>query len=48
MNQDVRISPRFALGYNSSVKNNLHFLDEFTVVYPCGHNVVVYRLDDHS
>lgn len=40
--------PKFMFGSNSDVKNCIHFLDEFTVIYPCGHNVVIYRTDDHS
>lgn len=35
-------------GFNSEVKNNLIFLDENTVIYPCGQNVVLYRIDDKS
>ena len=35
-------------GFNSEVKGNLFFLDESTVVYPCGHNVVYFRTDDRS
>jgi len=35
-------------GFNSEVKNNLIFLDDNTVIYPCGQNVVIYRIDDKS
>lgn len=35
-------------GFNSDVNKNLHFLDENTVIYPCGHNVIIYRIDDRS
>lgn len=41
-------APKFMFGFNSEVKGNLHFLDENTVIYPCGHNVVIYRTDDKS
>ena len=40
--------PKFMFGFNNEVRGNLFFLDESTVVYPCGHNVVFFRTDDRS
>jgi len=40
--------PKFMFGFDANVKGNLHFLDENTVIYPCGNNVVIYRTDDKS
>jgi hypothetical protein len=40
--------PKFMFGFDADVKGNLHFLDENTVIYPCGHNVVIYRTDEKS
>jgi cilia- and flagella-associated protein 57 len=35
-------------GFKEDVKGNLFFLDSDIVVYPCGHNIVIYRIDDRS
>ena len=40
--------PKFMFGFDADVKGNLHFLDDNTVIYPCGHNVVIYRTDEKS
>ena len=36
------MQPRFFFGLKGDVKNNILFLDDNTVAYPCGHNVVIY------
>lgn len=47
-NQGLQVSPRFMFGFRADVSNNIHYIDDNTVVYPCGHNVVIYRIDDRS
>lgn len=41
-------TPKFMFGHKGDVRNNLHFLDNTTVCYPVGHNVVFYSIDDKS
>ena len=36
---------RHAFGLRADVYGNLHFAEENTIVYPCGHNVVLYNLE---
>jgi hypothetical protein len=40
--------PKFMVGLKADVKNNLHFIDENTVCYPVGHNIVLYNTEDKS
>ena len=40
----VNVQPRFFFGLKGDVKNNVIFLDDNVVCYPCGHNVVVYYM----
>ena len=40
--------PKFLFGLKTDVRNNIHFLDDSRIVYPCGHNVVIYNHDDRS
>lgn len=44
----VTCMPKFMFGFNADVKGNLFYLDENTVIYPCGHNIVFFRTDDRS
>lgn len=44
----VSTTPRFMFGLKGDVRNNVHFLDDQRVLYPCGHNIVIYNLDDKS
>jgi hypothetical protein len=32
-------------GFKSDVADNVHYIDETMVIYPAGHNVVVYNLE---
>ena len=47
-NSLLAATPKFMFGLKSDVRNNLHFLDNSTVCYPVGHNVVFYNLEDKS
>ena len=44
----ISVAPKFLFGFKGDVKNNLFFLDHNMVCYPCGHNIVFYRIDDQS
>ena len=46
--QNISLAPRFLFGLKGDVKQNLFFIDDQTVLYPCGHNVVIYNIDDRS
>ena len=37
--------PRHAFGLKRDVKNNIWYVDENTVVYPCGHLLVIYNTE---
>lgn len=45
---NIQCQPRFFFGLKGDVKNNVFFVEDNTVVYPCGHNVVVYNMADKS
>ena len=42
----VIVQPRFFFGIKGDVKNNVLFLDDKVVAYPCGHNVVIYYITE--
>jgi len=44
----VSAQPKFLFGLKTNVRNNIHFLDDSRIIYPCGHNVVIYNQDDRS
>jgi hypothetical protein len=35
-------------GLKGDVKNNVFFLDDQTILYPCGHNVIIYNMEERS
>ena len=37
------LTHRHIFGLKGDARNHLHFLDESVVVYPCGHNAVLYN-----
>ena len=39
------VEPKFLFGLKGDVRNNVHYLDDNIVLYPCGHNVVIYAQD---
>jgi cilia- and flagella-associated protein 57 len=43
---NVAMTPKFLFGMKGDVQNSVLFLDNNTVCYPCGHNLVIYSLDD--
>lgn len=42
------VSPRHAFGLKADVKDNVHYLDEQTVLYPAGHNVVIFNIEQKT
>jgi WD40 repeat protein len=46
--QGTTVSPRFIFGVNGELKDNIFLLEDHRVVYPAGHNVVVYNMEDKS
>ena len=40
--------PSHAYGLKSTVNDNVHYIDEQTIVYPAGANVVIYSLESRS
>jgi|APGre2960657423_1045063.scaffolds.fasta_scaffold304981_1 hypothetical protein len=40
--------PKFISGLKSTVNNNIIFIDDQTVCYPVGHNVVLYNLEEKT
>ena len=45
---DAHIQLNFIFGMNTQIKNNLYFLDEEKIIYPAGHNVVQYQIQDKT
>ena len=47
--QNIAVKPRFLFGLKGDVRNNVYFLeDNARILYPCGHNVVIYHTDDRT
>ena len=47
--QGINLNAKFLFGLKGDVRNNIHFLDDNQrVVYPCGHNVVIYNMEEKS
>ena len=42
---NVTVQPRFLFGLKNDVKNNVLYLEDNILCYPCGHNVVVHYID---
>ena len=40
--------PKFIASLKTEVKDNIFYLDEHEVIYPAGHNVVFFNLDDKT
>lgn len=39
---------RYLFGLRKDVKDNVHYVDDVTLVYPAGHNIVVYWTDSKT
>ncbi|KAJ1512947.1 Cilia- and flagella-associated protein 57 [Coelomomyces lativittatus] len=42
------VAHKYAFGLKSDVRGNLHWLDDTTVVYPCGANTILYQLETRT
>lgn len=42
----MNVQPRFFFGVKGDVKNNVVYLEDNVVAYPCGHNVIVYYISE--
>jgi len=40
--------PRHVFGLKGDVKDNIHFVDENIVIYPAGHNTVIYHTEQRT
>lgn len=40
--------PYYVFGVKSNIKNSLFFYDETTIIYPAGHNLVFWSLDQKT
>ena len=47
-NTQITLATKFISGLKSDVSDNIFFLDDNQVVYPAGHNIVVYHLEDRT
>ena len=45
-NHSISVQPKFFFGLKGDVTNNCIFVDENTVIYPCGHNVILYSMSE--
>ena len=45
-NLSVNMQPRFFFGLKGDVANNVIYLDDNVICYPCGHNVIIYYLTE--
>ena len=43
---NIKVEPKFFFGLKGDVTNNVMFVDDNTVIYPCGHNVVLYSINE--
>ncbi|EGR29835.1 WD repeat protein [Ichthyophthirius multifiliis] len=43
---DAHIQLGFVFGMNSQIRTNIYFLDEEKIIYPAGHNIVQYHIQD--
>eukprot|EP00466_Bigelowiella_natans_P020910 jgi/Bigna1/37070/e_gw1.17.10.1 len=55
--RDIQARPRegrapikldYLFGLQTTVNSNIHYIDEAEVVYPCGHNVIVYDTEKRT
>lgn len=44
----VSLSPKFVFGFKGDVQGNIFFCEDSRVIYPAGHNVVIYNVDEKT
>ena len=42
------MQPKFIFGIKGDVRSNLFFIDDQRILYPSGHNIVIFNVDDKS
>ncbi|GLC59167.1 hypothetical protein PLESTB_001455600 [Pleodorina starrii] len=42
------LAPKYIFGFRADVKDNIHYAEDGSVVYPAGHNVVLYSPDTRT
>ena len=47
-NSQITLGTKFISGLKADVADNVFFLDDNQVVYPAGHNIVIYHLEDKT
>ena len=47
-NTQITLQSKFISGLKSDVTNNIFFLDDNQVVYPAGHNIVLYHMEEKN
>ena len=45
---NIILVPKFIAGMKADVHNNLFFLSDTTILYPAGHNVIIYNTDEKT
>ena len=45
-NPPIASAPRFSFGIKGDLRNNIYFLDDNRIIYPCGHNIVILSFGD--
>lgn len=48
MTSSYGVSLQFIFGVRSDIRDSLHFWDEKRVIYPAGHNVVLYDIEERT
>jgi hypothetical protein len=48
MNSGVAITPHHFFGVNSEIKNSLFLVEDKTIIYPAGHNIVQYKIQEEK
>ena len=46
--KNIQLVPKFLAGLKADVKDNVFFLDENNVIYPAGHNIVIYNIEEKN
>ena len=47
-NQNIVCAPRFFIGVKADVRNSVFYIDDDIILYPCGHNIILYSISDRS
>ena len=45
---NISCTPSFFFGLKGDVTNNCLFVDDNTVIYPCGHNVILFSMSERK